>query len=147
MCIKRLLWQYVIEFESAFLVDVLVPIWRLKAMIWKWKPHFFSKRQVYAQAISVKKLNIDGLVQDSSISTAHALEMLQSCTKPSILPSDLHESVVYTIIKNIDQTIKFRLNSTKFFLNQIMSADWYVRQSRPNPSLPLNSLAPWVISI
>ena len=28
--------------------------------------------------------NIDGLVQDCSNSTANALELLQSCTKPSI---------------------------------------------------------------
>ena len=29
-------------------------------------------------------LRIDGLVQDCSISIANALEILQSCTKPSI---------------------------------------------------------------
>ena len=29
--------------------------------------------------------NIDGLVQDCSISSANALEILQSCIKPSIL--------------------------------------------------------------
>ena len=30
------------------------------------------------------KMYIDGLVQDCSISIANALEILQSCTKPSI---------------------------------------------------------------
>ena len=29
-------------------------------------------------------MNFDGLVQDCSISIANALEILQSCTKPSI---------------------------------------------------------------
>ena len=31
-------------------------------------------------------LDIDGLVQDCSNSIANALELLQSCTKPSIYP-------------------------------------------------------------
>ena len=32
------------------------------------------------------KYHFDGLVQDCSNSIANALELLQSCTKPSILP-------------------------------------------------------------
>ena len=36
-----------------------------------------------------KILNIDGLVQDCSISIANTLEILQSCTKPSIYISSL----------------------------------------------------------
>ena len=36
------------------------------------------------QSVEGKCLNIDGLVQDCSNSIANALELLQSCTKPSI---------------------------------------------------------------
>ena len=35
---------------------------------------------------------MDGLVQDCSNSIANAFELLQSCTKPSILELDSHET-------------------------------------------------------
>ena len=37
------------------------------------------------QGMENKALDIDGLVKDCSNSIANALELLQSCTKPSIL--------------------------------------------------------------
>ena len=39
----------------------------------------------YFQQHSKSRLNTDGLVQDCSNSIANALELLQSCIKPSIL--------------------------------------------------------------
>ena len=39
----------------------------------------------YYKVWAVWKYNIDSLVQDCSNSIADALELLQSCTKPSIL--------------------------------------------------------------
>ena len=39
------------------------------------------------------RCHIDGLVQDCSISIANALELLQSCTKPSIWPIFLMEVI------------------------------------------------------
>ena len=41
-------------------------------------------------------LYIDDLVQDCSSSIANALEILQSCTKPPILSSYLHNGISYT---------------------------------------------------
>ena len=38
----------------------------------------------FAQNIYIKYLDIDGLVQDCSNSSANALELLQSCIKPLI---------------------------------------------------------------
>ena len=38
---------------------------------------------------SISALHIDGPVQDCSISSANALEILHSCTKPSISPQTL----------------------------------------------------------
>ena len=47
---------------------------------------FFNSGESFAQAWSVPSCteSIDGLVQDCSIPIANALEILQSCTKPSI---------------------------------------------------------------
>ena len=44
-----------------------------------------NKQDLNNIPISFKKTYIDGLVQDCSISSALAMEILQSCTKPSIL--------------------------------------------------------------
>ena len=41
------------------------------------------------------RLNIDGFVQDCSISIANALEILQSCTKPSIYHTIPPEPMTY----------------------------------------------------
>ena len=44
--------------------------------------------------------DIDGLVQDCSISNALALEILQSCTKPSI-SSDLSLTILDAVIARV----------------------------------------------
>ena len=44
---------------------------------------------------SVQRDHIEGLVQDCSNSIANALELQQSCTKPSIYPVDFFSSFCY----------------------------------------------------
>ena len=45
---------------------------------------FLAHDELIHKASTKVRYNIDGLVQDCSISIANALEILQSCTKPSI---------------------------------------------------------------
>ena len=45
--------------------------------------------------------NVDGLMQDCSISFANALETLQSCTKPSMSSIDLRQIKFLSIWKQI----------------------------------------------
>ena len=45
--------------------------------------------KILAKSPRANELNIDGLVQDCNISIANALEILQSCIKPSICFSDI----------------------------------------------------------
>ena len=46
--------------------------------------HYEIKQPFSLKALFNFQSNIDGLVQDSSNSSALAMELLQSCTKPSI---------------------------------------------------------------
>ena len=51
-----------------------------------------------ADAVMAKFLShMNGLVQDCSISTANALEILQSCTKPVIYMSDTNSSTIVPV--------------------------------------------------
>ena len=49
--------------------------------------------------------SIDGLVQDCGNSSAHALELLQSCTKPSIYC--LQEVVFWTVVTTVCKRVLF----------------------------------------
>ena len=49
----------------------------------------------------ISDFDIDGLVQDCSNSIANSLELLHSCTKPSILWSLSIESVKTTSMENV----------------------------------------------
>ena len=61
-----------------------------------------------------KKFHIDGLVQDCSNSSEFAMELLQSCTKPSIY-----------IYKHILFTKKFWIpDSTCYFMMEKLSSLW-----------------------
>ena len=58
--------------------------------MYKFRLRFHLK---FVQINTVLLMHIDGLVQDCSNSIANALELLQSCTKPSIYASlGLNES-------------------------------------------------------
>ena len=50
--------------------------------------------------MQAKDFYIDGLVQDCSISIANALEILQSCPKPSIYPH--YQSSIENMISPVD---------------------------------------------
>ena len=52
---------------------------------------------------------IDGLVQDSSISTANALEILQSCTKPSKMNQGFLDKVAEYNDTILEQQIQLRV--------------------------------------
>ena len=54
-------------------------------MFWKKSCKVWEKIYAAINGYNSSKFDIDGLVQDCSNSIANALELLQSCTKPSIL--------------------------------------------------------------
>ena len=57
--------------------------WNLVCFIVEWFPLWPPERGQFTGGSGSSVLKIDGLVQDCSISSALAMEILQSCTKPS----------------------------------------------------------------
>ena len=65
---------------------------------------------------------IDDLVQDCNISTADALEILQSCTKPSICT---YIFLNFSLGKSCDCTSANQMNLNEYGIIQRMSLKWY----------------------
>ena len=59
---------------------------------------------------TLKSLHIDGLVQDCSNSSALALELLQSCTKPSIYKNCSSADPVYMQDPNLVITMCLQMS-------------------------------------
>ena len=72
----------------------------------------------------IENQHVDILVQDCSISIANALEILQSCTKPSMY-------MMYNMLKNDVENKLFLIHGAPF------SMKW------KNPSISRNSIACW----
>ena len=96
---------------------------------------------------------IDVLVQDSSNSSAFAMELLQSCTKPPINQHHDHSfwtkrsTVVYVLTKGKKSICSFELDSRLFFYyvlyllsGKIQSAKYSLLQSSLHRSLELRAM-------
>ena len=77
---------------------------KLFSMSWKINSHVYlvpkmslpiSFKMLPVNNVRVATASFDGLVQDCSNSIANALELLQSCTKPSIMQTILYCAVVH----------------------------------------------------
>ena len=88
--IDQILFFYMLE---KYLVLAFCQLWVHKPIV-KWvETPFWSKNfwgwpnqyHSFLHCLAISNHDIDGLVQDCSISSALAMEILQSCTKPSIL--------------------------------------------------------------
>ena len=70
--------------------------------------HWTPRQHCIAHACKGAVRYLDGLVQDSSISSASALEILQSCTKLSIYCEYLLYSRLYFAVENPDRMIPYK---------------------------------------
>ena len=85
------------------------------------------------------KYNINGLVQDCSNSIADAPELLQSCTKPSILSYLIY--LIYIISdRDLSYTVKCRYNAVQFITILYTALQECVSDFRITKDTPYHSL-------